>query len=124
MPFGDRQPHDPVVVDTVFLAEHRALPFAGLGEQVAPGDVLVLRALEAVIECIVTGLVVEVLDEAVAQRQAGEQGEVALGDAEGHVGPGDIAPFGQDLAAAIDDAGMAAARRHRAQYLVVGGFLA
>src|SRR5262245_31681706 len=121
---GHGQPDHTIVVDAILLAEHRAVPFAGLGQEMSPGDVAVLLALEAVIEGVVSGLVVEAPDQPVAQRQPGQQGEIALGHAEGHVGPRHLAPFGQHFAAAIDDAGVAAARRHRPQHLVVGRLLA
>jgi len=51
------------MVDAVFLAEDEALPLAGLGQQVAPGDVLVLIALEAVIADVACDLIVEALDQ-------------------------------------------------------------
>src|ERR1044071_1619461 len=107
------------MVDTIFLAELRALPFAGLGEQMPPRDVAVLLALEAVIESRIARPVVEAPDQAVADGKSGQQRQEALGDAEGHVGACDVAPFGQDLAAAIDDAGMSAPRADRSQHLVV-----
>jgi hypothetical protein len=55
-------------------------------------------------EPIALHLVVEALDQPVADREAGQQRQETLGDAEGHVGAVGVAPFGQDLAAAIDDA--------------------
>jgi hypothetical protein len=121
---GHRDADQAVMVDAVLLAEHGARPFAGLGQQVAPGDVAVLLAGEPVVECVVGDLVVEAPDQPVAQRQPGEQSEVALGHAEGHVGTVDVAPFGDLLAAAIDEAGRPAARRDRPQHLVVRGLLA
>src|SRR5262249_6044913 len=112
-----------IVVDAIFFAEQRALPFAGLVQEVTPGDVPVLLAPEAVIQGIVARLVVEAPDQAVAQRQSRDQREIALGDAEGHVRSRGVTPFGQELAAAIDDAGVAAARRYRSQHLIVRRFL-
>jgi len=112
------------VVDAVFLAEDEALPLAGLGQQMAPGDVLVLVALEAVVGDVAGDLVVEAPDQPVTQGQAREQGEIALGHAEGHVGAVGVAPFGDLLAALVDDARGAAARRHRSQHFVVGSALA
>ena len=56
-------------------------------------------------------------DQAVGDREAGEHGQVALGDAEGHVGARGVAPLGDDAAALEDHAGRAAARQHGADDL-------
>jgi hypothetical protein len=62
---------------------------------------------------------VEVRQQAVRHREPGEDGEVALGHAEGHVGALRVAPFGHALAALEDDARRPAARGRRADHGVV-----
>src|SRR5207245_5569640 len=112
-----------VVVDRVGLAPERALPFARLLEEVAPGDRAVLGRVEAVVEGVAAHRVVEVLDEPAKQPGARERGEVALGDAEGHVGAVRIAPLGDDGAAPEDHAVRPAARPHGAEHVARRGGL-
>ena len=59
-------------------------------------------------------------DEAVGDRQSGQDGEIALGDAEGHVGARGVAPFGDQAAALQDQAGRPAARHDRPGDLAPG----
>ncbi len=112
--------HLPVPVDEVGLAPQLALPLAGLGEQVAPGDAAVLRRVETAVRAIRPGRVVEAPDQAVLEREPGEQGEVALGDAEGHVDAPDVAPGPEHAAVPQNHAVGAAARPGRADDLVPG----
>lgn len=107
----------PVMVDLVGFAKNLALPFAVHVEQMAPGDLRIMRAGEMrAVDAFADGIV-DIGDQPVSDGEAGQHREIALGDREGHVGPLDIAPFGDDLAALEHDAGRPAARLDRADDL-------
>ncbi|MDB5512117.1 MAG: hypothetical protein JWR08_1600 [Enterovirga sp.] len=108
------------MVDLVRLAEQLALPLARLLEQVAPRDAPVMRAVEKRILDTRPHRLVQVRDEPVVGRDAGQDGEVALGDRERHVRARRIAPLGHPPAALQDHACGAAARPHRADHLAPG----
>ena len=99
------EPDHAVVVDAVFLAEQRALPFAGLGQQMPPGDVLVLLAGEAVIERRSRpALSSRSLISPSPTARPASRARKLLATLKVMSGRADVAPFGQHLAAAIDDA--------------------
>ena len=84
----------------------------------APGDGGVLRAVKTAVVDQLADRRVDIGNQAIANRQAGAQREVAFGHAEGHVDAVDIAPLGGDTAAMQNQAGRPAARGHRADNLV------
>lgn len=101
------------MVDLVGFAEDLALPFAVHVEQMAPGDLRVVRAGEMrAVDAFAYGIV-DIGDQPVGDGEARQHREIALGDREGHVGALDIAPFGDDLATVQDHAGRPAARLDR-----------
>ena len=104
--------HAPVVLHLVGHAETFALPFAGLRKQVLPGD----RAVVLRIETDAGQPVAHALagrEQPARVRNAREQREVGLGDAERLVRAIGFAPGGDFLAAHTDDTGDAAAWMHR-----------
>ena len=106
----------PVVVDAVGFAPERALPLARLLKELTPGDAPVLRRHEALVGSRGNDWFVDVADQAAVDRHAGEHGEIALGDAEAHVGPPGVAPLRGNPPAANDEAVEPAARAHRAEH--------
>ena len=104
--------HAPVVLHLVGHAEALALPFAGLREQVLPGDRAVVLRIEADARQPVAHALAR-LEQPARMRDAREQREVGLRDAVGLVGAIGLAPGGDFLAAHADHAGDAAARMHR-----------
>ena len=88
-----------VAVDPLGFAEQGAFPFRGLLQEVSPGDGGVVGGGE--FGAFGDGGV-EVGDQAVTDGDAGDEGEVAFGDGEGHVDLGGVAPL-RDLAAALQD---------------------
>ena len=105
------------VVDLIGFFPQHAIPFGRLREEVAPRDLAVVRAVE------VAGLhgradaIIDAADETVADRDAREQREIALGDAEGDIGASRVAPLADNAAALHDHAGRSAARTHDARDL-------
>jgi hypothetical protein len=89
-------------------------------QQLVPGDGAVVLAVETDAGQACGHRLVLVGQQALAVRQAGQQGEVGLGDAEGDLGLVDVAP-GRDLAPVLPHhAGRSAARMHRPAQPVVG----
>ncbi len=107
-------------VDDVGLAEQRALPFRGLLQQVPPGDRAVVLALEAAIAHPVAHPRVQVGDQPICMGDAGQQGQVGFGDAEGRVHLARVAPARDNVTVAEDQAVRRAARADRADHRVVG----
>ncbi len=103
----------PEMVDLVGFAEDLALPFAVHVEQMAPGDLRVVRAGEMLAVDAFADRLVDIGDQPIGDGEARQHRKIALGDREGHVGALDIAPFGDDLAAVQHDAGRPAARLDR-----------
>ncbi len=108
-----------VAVDHVGLAEQRAFPFAGLRQHVAPGDGSVVRAVEAAVMHGGADGFVDVGDQPVIDGKPGQDGQIAFGDAEGHVDGAGVAPAGDDAATVQQHPVRAAARCGRADDLVV-----
>ena len=104
--------HAPVVFHLVGHAEAFALPFAGLREQVLPGDRAVVLRIEADARQPFAHALARV-EQPARMGDAREQREVGLRDAEGLVGAIGLAPRRDFLAAHSDHAGDAAARMHR-----------
>ena len=109
-----------VVVDGVRLVPHRALPLAGLLQQMPPRDASILVGCEIVVDRRRRYRLVEVTDQAARHGDAGQHGEVALGDAERHVGAPRVAPLGDEVARAQDEPVEVLARAHRPQHLRLG----
>ena len=101
-----------VVIDLVRLAPQLALPLARLVQQMAPGDAGIVRARKPRALDAGADRLVDAGDETIGDGEAGQYGQVALGDGEGHIGPRRVAPFGNDAAASEDQAGRAATRNH------------
>ena len=108
-----------VAVDDVGLAEQRALPLGGLLQQMPPGDGAVVRAVEAAVVHRAPDRFVEIRDQPVRHRDAGQQAEIALRDREGEVDLPRVAPARDLRTAAQDQPVRAAARTDRAEDLVV-----
>ena len=126
-------------VGPVGLAPERALPVAGLPQQVVPGDGAVVRRVEQVDQVrlphpvgaiargqgiveldrrdVFAGGVVDAADHAAVERHADHARQQALGDAVGHVDARRLAPFGDDDALVDDDAGLVAAVLDRSDRL-------
>ncbi len=81
-----------VSVDEVGLAPERALPLRGLLQQMMPGDGTVLRGLEPAVRDAHAHALLRIGQQPAVMSDAGEQAEVALGDAEGHVDLTRVAP--------------------------------
>ena len=95
----------------VRLAPQRALPVAGLPQQVVPLDLLVVRRLEQidVRRHVVARVVVDVVDQPFLPREPDDRRQERLRDAVGDVDALRVAPLGHDVAVAGDEA----ARRPR-----------
>ncbi len=89
----------PVVLHLVGHAEALALPFAGLREEVLPGDRAVVRGIEADARQPVAHALAR-FQQPARMRDAREQREVSLRDAEGLVRAIGFAPGGDFLACA------------------------
>src|SRR5207245_5208300 len=76
----------------------------------------VLLGGEGVVGRVVAHGIVDRLDEAVRDGDAGQRREVALGDAEGHLHALGVAPVGHHAAAAHDEAARPATRPHRTEH--------
>src|ERR1700693_2582644 len=113
-----------VAVDQIGLAPQLALPFRSLLQQVAPGDAVVVRRVEAAILDRAPHRLVEIADQPAIPSEPGEDRQIALGDAEGLVDLAGVAPFGDDPALPQHQAVRAAAWAHRAERLVPGRLLA
>src|SRR5438270_11245796 len=83
-----------------------------------PGDRVIVRWTKAAILGRASHRLVHVTDQAAVKGEPGEDRQVALGDAEGQIAAGCIAPLGNDPAAAQNEAVRAAARPYRAERLV------
>ena len=79
--------------------------------------------IEAVVEPVGMDRLVEISDQPAVHGDAGEHGEIALGDAERHVHPGGIAPLGGNHAMAKHEAVRPLTRLHRAEDVVGRGRL-
>ena len=90
-----------------------ALPFARLREEVLPRDHAVVSRIETDARYLVAHVRARV-EQSARVRDAGEQCEVRLRDAERLVGPLGFTPRGDLFTAHPDDAGNDAARMHRA----------
>src|SRR5207248_4244487 len=66
-------------------------------------------------------LLVRIADQPAVPGETGDNREIALGDAESHVGPRRLAPLGDDPAVAQHEPGGPAARAHRPERLVPWG---
>ncbi len=107
-----------IAVDQIRLAPQLALPLRGLLQQLVPGDRIVMRWVEAAIIDGARDLVVRVGDQPAIPGEAGEDREIALGDAERHIDPGRITPLGDDIADAQQHAVRSTAGTHRPERLV------
>ncbi|MDT4843110.1 hypothetical protein FQZ97_770310 [compost metagenome] len=87
-----------VAVGLVGHAEALAFPFARLLQQVAPGDVGVLAAVEADAGHALDDRFIHVRQQAAIVRHARQDRQVQLGDAERQVGAIGLAPGGDGLA--------------------------
>src|SRR6266508_5036168 len=67
-----------------------------------PRDRPVLWRLEGVVERVAPHQVVDAADQASSDGDAGQHGQVALGDAEGHVRAARVSPLGDDMPTAQD----------------------
>src|SRR5215207_957700 len=81
-----------------------------------PGDGRIPCALEMRIGDALADRLVN-RDQSIVASKPREDREVALRDAEGHIGACDLAPLGDDTSGLDDDARRAAARDHRADDL-------
>ncbi len=70
----------------------------------APGDLCVMGALEARAVDALADRLVDITDQPVCDGKPGEDGDIALGDREGHVDAVDVAPLRDDAAALQDHA--------------------
>jgi len=117
--FAPRDPAPPdraVAVDQVRLVPQRALPFGGLLEEVMPGDLAVVRRVEPAIIDGLANRLVHVANEAAVDGEAGEDRQIAFGDAERLADLPRVAPFRDDLPPAQDEPVRAAARSHGAEH--------
>ena len=110
----------PVAVDQVGLGKQRAFPFRGLLQQMPPGDRLILRGGELIIQGRLRHPLIHIADQAVRDGQSGQDGKVAFGNRKSHVGAHHIAPGRGHPAPAQNHTGRAAAWLGRAQHLVPG----
>src|SRR5437868_14030884 len=83
-----------------------------------PRDAVIVRRVEAAIVDREAHLVVRITDQPAVPGETGEDREIALGDAERHVGSRGLSPFGDDMPAAHYKAVGAAAGAHRPERLV------
>src|SRR6516164_113643 len=108
-----------VAVDEVGLLPQHALPLRGLLEQMAPGDRVVVRRVKAAVLHRCTYRVIEIPDQAMIPSETGKDREIALGDAERHVGPHRVTPFGNNPTAAQHEAIRRSAWPHRSEGFVL-----
>ena len=113
----------PMVVDLIRFSPQLALPFAGLLQKMAPGDACVVGTCEPRPFDRARDWLVDIGNETVGDGHARQNGKVALGDAEGHVGASGVAPLGNKATALQDHAGRVAARNHGADDLAPGAGL-
>jgi hypothetical protein len=110
------------MVDLVGLVPQRALPLGGLLQQVMPGDLAVMRSVEAAIVVPIDswGLahrLVHIADQTAVDGEPDEDRKIAFGDAEGLVDLSRVAPLRDDMPGPEDQPVRAAARAHRPQHL-------
>src|SRR5580693_3420140 len=86
-----------------------------------PGNRVVMRRVKATVLDRRTYRLMGITDQATIPGETGEDGEIALGNAECHVGAHRVTPFGDNPAAAQHDAIRRAARPHRSEGLVQRG---
>src|SRR5271169_2119694 len=86
-----------------------------------PGDRVVVRRVEAAVLDRCTYRLIGIADQALIPGETGEDCKITLGDAERHVGPHRVAPFGDDPAAAQHEAIRRSARPHRSEGFVPRG---
>src|SRR5207248_7926026 len=107
-----------VAVDRVRLVPQNAVPFRSLLQQVMPGDRVVVRRIETAVVDSDPDPFVWIFDQTVVPGETGEDREIALGDAEGHVDTRRVAPLGHDEPVAQQETVRPAARTHRPERLV------
>src|SRR5712691_3102290 len=83
-----------------------------------PGDRAILSRLKSVVERMAAYGVVDGPDQPAHDRDAGQRREIALGDAEGHVGTATVAPLGGDVPAAKDHAVRPTTGPHGTEHVV------
>ena len=83
-----------------------------------PGYAVIARRVEAAVIDSKTDLVVRVADQPAIPSETGEDREIALGDAEGHIDPRRVAPLGDDMAPTQHEAVWPAAGPHQPKRLV------
>ena len=101
-------------------AEQGTRPIGGLCEQVLPGHLAVVLAVESGIPDVGRNPVIQVADELVVVGESCNRRKVALGDAEGHVGAVDVTPLGDDVSVFDDHARRSAAMACGSGESVVG----
>src|SRR5262249_8277903 len=69
------------------LVPQHALPFGGLLQQAMPSDRVVVRRVEAAIVHRPADRLMRITDQSAIPGEPGEDRQIALGDAEGHIGP-------------------------------------
>lgn len=89
-------------------------------QEVMPGDLVVVRRIEAAVLYRAAHRFVHVKDQSAIEREAGEDREIALRNAEGQITAARIAPLGDDPAASQYEAIRAAAWPNRTKGLVPG----
>src|SRR6516164_4510966 len=96
---GARAPgDDPVTIDEVRLVPQLPLPLRGLLEQMMPRDRVIVRCVEAAVFDRSANLLMRIANQSAIPCETGENRKITLCNAEGHVRPLRIAPFGDDLA--------------------------
>ncbi len=83
-----------------------------------PGNGVVVRRVEPAIVDGAAHRLVEIADQTAVEGEAGEDRQIAFGDAEGQIDLPGIAPLRDDLAVAQHEAVRTAARPHRPERLV------
>src|SRR5438094_8063006 len=89
-----------VAVDKIGLVPQHPLPFRGLLQKVMPGDRVVVRRLEAAILHRAADRLMRIADQSAVPGETGDDREITLGDAECHIDPRRLAPFGDHPAIA------------------------
>src|SRR5262249_52380251 len=107
-----------VAVDHVRLVPQHPFPFRGLLQQMMPGDRIVVRRIEAAVVGRDPHSLMRVFDETTVPGEPGKDREIALRDAERHVGPRRLSPLGDDEAISHQQAIWPTARAHRPEGLV------
>ena len=108
-------------IGPIGLAPQRPLPVTRLAQEVVPFDVLVVRRVEQVDVRghVVADVIVHVMDQPALPREADDRRQKSFRDAVGDVRALGIAPFGDDVAVARDEAACRPAILDRADERVV-----